>query len=788
MERARNTLGIDEDEVHDMHLTCFSKEVRDQLGIENADGNKIDPSIAKFGDNSKEMLDQLKDILNLSTGDSQFEISAEVTPLYQATALSAMNSAISGISSADEAWDKIEARRLELLLPEEDAKNTVHRIVSQALGVTFEKTNKFVKVNNEAAVYENILEVLDAKDVLTEILAKSEWAAVENFYASFCTPYASSTEQSAISKITTRDRIKIYKMFLVRSVRKAGEGKISDEMDSQIKEVQGLLAISDDEAEVQSHDAFGQELRNACIVAYEEIVQDYTPELAKKMEKNINEIMKNYRFSENFLQEEGAVLYASAVAKINEKSPGGIPTKLMSEALESLQEMYRLDKNVVSSVHIDVFGAVYKKSILEAMGSTGVIRPELRDGLADLRLRLGVCEEDTKHLFLQAIEDKFVPMVEWINSEMERTQLTQKQLSQRRGKDMGEDVFQSGKLADGTLGLGAEVNIMGDIMNLVDFYTENDIIEQQEIGTKEIEGEEVPVLETSYPITAIGSKAIELQMAEYLYRQFVVGAFTAQGEQASRYEGARASFGGILGLTSEKMEEINDNIASAVYDNFVSRSMAQKGSLDQQDMMFLANIQTKLDLSSEQGEKMMVESQQKVLSEEINRIMDDPTPDKIKAFREKCNAMGMDLVDDVGISKHRLVNMFEREIIPGLISGEITVGNSDSMVEIKESLNIDDDECEAVLGKTVLFLAKDTMDTIEGEILRDREENTVDLINQLVRYAAFMDGDLQLRVQEATARQVYNIYNAFDFSEEDTEIVEENKELLKVALGISEEG
>ena len=51
-------------------------------------------------------------------------------------------------------------------------------------------------------------------------------------------------------------------------------------------------------------------------------------------------------------------------------------------------------------------------------------------------------------------------MVEWINSEMERTQLTQKQLSQRRGKDMGEDVFQSGKLADGTLGLGAEVNII----------------------------------------------------------------------------------------------------------------------------------------------------------------------------------------------------------------------------------------------------------------------------------------------------------------------------------------
>jgi len=378
-------------------------------------------------------------------------------------------------------------------------------------------------------------------------------------------------------------------------------------------------------------------------------------------------------------------------------------------------------------------------------------------------------------------------MVKWINNEMERTQLSQKQLSERRGKDMGEDVFQTGKSADGTLGLGAEVNIMGDIINLVDFYTENEIAEEKEIGTKEVDGEEVPVLETSYPITAIGSEAIDSQMAEYLYRQFVVGAFSTQGEQAGRYEGARASFGGILGLTSEKMEEINDNIGSNVYDNFVSRSMAQKGSLDQQDMMFLANIQTKLGLSSEQGEKLMMESQKKVLSEEINSIMDNPTPDSIKAFREKCNTMGMDLAEDVGISGHRLVRMFEQETTPALKAGEITVDNNDSMVEIQESLNMDPDECETVFENIVLRLAKEALNLMTSEILRGREENTVDLIIQLVRYAAFMGGYLDLTVEEATAWQIYSIYEAFDFTKEDVETVKDNKELLKISLGISEE-
>jgi hypothetical protein len=336
------------------------------------------------------------------------------------------------------------------------------------------------------------------------------------------------------------------------------------------------------------------------------------------------------------------------------------------------------------------------------------------------------------------------------------------------------------------LGLGAEVNIMGDIINLVDFYAENEIAEEEEIGTKEVEGEEVPVFETSYPITALGSGALEQEIAEYLYRQFVVGAFSAQGEQAGRYEGARASFGGILGLTSEKMEEINSTIGSSVYDNYVSRTMATKGALDQQDMMFLANIQGKLGLSSEESEKLLMQSQKKVLSEEINVILDNPTPESLKAFREKCNVMGMDLAQDVGVSTVRLVRMFESEIIPALKSREINPESSDILTEIQESLNLAPEECESMFEAVLLRLAKQATDMINAELLRGREDNTVDLIKEVVGYAAFVDGDLGLNVEEAQAYQIFNIYEAFDFSGQDPEQVEANKELLQAALGINQ--
>ncbi len=334
------------------------------------------------------------------------------------------------------------------------------------------------------------------------------------------------------------------------------------------------------------------------------------------------------------------------------------------------------------------------------------------------------------------------------------------------------------------MGLGAEVNIMGDIINLVDFYSDNEIAEEKEIGTKEVDSEEVPVFETSYPITAIGTGALDQEMAEYLYRQFVVGAFTAQGQQAARYEAARTSFGGILGLTSEKMEEINDTIGGSVYDNFVSRTMATKGALDQQDMMFLANIQGKLGLSSEQSEKLLMQSQKKVLSEEINALMDNPTAEGLKSFREKCNVMGMDLAEDVGVSTPRLVRMFESEIVPGLKTGIITADTSDVLTEIQESLNLDPEECESMFEAVLLRLANQAMALINSELLRGRDENTVDLIKELVRYASFVDGDLGLTVDESTAYQVFNIYEAFDFTGVEEVEIEANKSLLKAALGI----
>jgi len=338
---------------------------------------------------------------------------------------------------------------------------------------------------------------------------------------------------------------------------------------------------------------------------------------------------------------------------------------------------------------------------------------------------------------------------------------------------------------------------MTDCMNLIDFYTENDIAEKKQIGMKTVEKkvledeeektitEEVPDFETVYPITGLGSNAVQQELAELLYRQFVVGGFTAKGDQAQRYEDARGALGGILGLEKEKMEEITNSIGGTIYENYISQSMRTKGSLDQQDMMFLANIQGKLDISSEDSEKMLLKTQKKILSEEANAIIaNESGPEVVKAFREKCNSMGMELEADVGLSKSIIDQMFEAEVSPALVNGDITIESGDILSEIQESFGMTPEDAEKAFLDIILRRAKAAMSRVKAELLRGREENCAEIVERLVRYAQFVNGELELQVEEGTAWKIFNLYESMDFDGADKDAVEANKDMLKIALGL----
>jgi hypothetical protein len=203
-------------------------------------------------------------------------------------------------------------------------------------------------------------------------------------------------------------------------------------------------------------------------------------------------------------------------------------------------------------------------------------------------------------------------------------------------------------------------------------------------------------------------------------------------------------------------------------------------------MMFLANIQNKLDISADKSEEMLLNTQKKILKEEAIVILrDDATPEMVKAFREKCNSMGLELIKDLELSKGSVNEMFEAEISPSLVSGDLSIESGDVLSDIQESLGMDPEEAEKVFLEILQKRAKAVTSRIKGELLRGRDDNCPELILRLVRYAQFVNGeDLNLNIIESNAWKIYNMYESMDFEGQTSEAIEANKELLKTALNL----
>ena len=488
LQRAKKSLGISDSTAFDMHITTFSDEVRELLGKKGNSEEDVDMATLKFAEGAEERLAKIQKVFSLEDRDADYEISVEATPLFQAKALKSMTDAINKTITPEKAWNEMKDRQSELLLKDDSMKELLASIVMQALGKPLEETMSFAKVNNEAATYDRLLDALEAKESCLAVLQQSGWEeySLENFDKKFLDPYSKS---SACGFLSSSDRLRLYKIFLTRAVRKSEDGKqLTEENYEKVKEVQQMLGISDAEEANQFRANFGPELRKTLSMAMYEIMgDDYTPALVTNLKEMIDKVVSDYKLPAELIAEYASPLYMRAVTAVSDETPSGVPTKEKMEQLNALRDLLLMSKEDTYPAHLEVFGSAYKTGVLESMGSTGIIRKELRAPLEELRSRLGVSDEAGKQLYLDAVKERMIPMVEYIVLELERTMLTAEQLSRKRQKDFGEDYFKTGKGADGKLGLGAEANIMTDIMNLIDFYTENDVAEKKQVGTKTVE-------------------------------------------------------------------------------------------------------------------------------------------------------------------------------------------------------------------------------------------------------------------------------------------------------------
>lgn len=232
-------------------------------------------------------------------------------PLFRATALDAMKDAVSGDISAEEAWKIMDTRREDLLIPADKSDELVSTVVVNALGAPLEKVKTFADVENEGAAYDEMMEVLKSKAVVEEVLKFAGWK--DDFYDSFCNPMS---RDSIINLFERQERMNLYNMMLKRAIKNSDDGKLTDEIDAQLKEVRDFLSIDDVAAEGQMTKQFGPKLFNAMEKAMNEIIDDYTPALLETLSEEVQTIVDDYKISDKMISQHGRSLYSTALQKV----------------------------------------------------------------------------------------------------------------------------------------------------------------------------------------------------------------------------------------------------------------------------------------------------------------------------------------------------------------------------------------------------------------------------------------------------------------------------------------
>ena len=272
----------------------------------------------------------LGDLLGQTQEDLDLEIKSEALPLFQASALGIMKEVIAGTKSPDQAWQEMDARRAALMVAEKDSKDLVSSLVMQALGGPLEEANQFSSLGNDAAAYDRIVEIIQAKQAVMAVLAKSGWTEQENFDVEFCSPY---DKKSVCGFLEFDDRRALFMIYLRRLARRAeDEGKITDEARAKLREVQGLLGIDESIMDGQYKAFFGQNLSMAMERGMKALLKEYNEEALKSWQANIATIIENYKLNAVMVKSSGRGMYNEAVVAINKEVRFGFHVLFLSAA------------------------------------------------------------------------------------------------------------------------------------------------------------------------------------------------------------------------------------------------------------------------------------------------------------------------------------------------------------------------------------------------------------------------------------------------------------------------
>ncbi|CAM9168786.1 unnamed protein product [Chrysoparadoxa australica] len=740
--RARNTLGIPDDTAHEMHLAAYQAEVK-----------KIVGESEEITDESAQRLESMKSVLGLNDDEATHMTELITIPIYEHLVSEALESSLGGeeeTAATAKMLGKLAIMQSKLRLSPVSANNVLKEVVGSSAAMHLVSATKFIRVSNTKKALEATKELLQFVAAATTMVSKAM------ALGDGVDPVSAIFGRSMVEN--PREGERLYRLYLSSALE---DGNLDAEEKHNLSILARLMSVSPAQVSVAYSESCGPLLKQQLETAIEANTFTDNEKTA------LASFVSNLGIPDDLFKQQIKDAYWEKLRDYS--ANGAILTESEKTSLDNLQAYLAIDQEVVDGLHQLVCSPQYRKSVVESMGSTGVIPQEFKEGLEKLRVRLGLTPKVAQDLFFEAGKLKMKPMLSQIFYEFERSVMSKEQLAQKRGRDVGDDVGIGGSDA-GELGIASSAAVTSDVLNLIDFITDNEMMVEKEDGSLE------------FPVTAEGMATPE--MSTKLYQQFVVSGFTVEGEEAKRYEGAQPKLAGVLGLEPDVVKKIHAEIGTTVLQQFLTSQLREKTSIGPQEIAFLANLNSKLNMPESDFENLVSSLKVSIIRNQAEMLSTTSklTADLCRTIRERANNIGVDLAKDARVDIKQRKKMFELESL-ALIEGG--TGDESDIAEISEQLGLGADEAQDLMETLIDEKAKAILGGAVVDAMGGREGRVVKSIEQLLKYARLAGGiEVNYDMNDEQKAAVFNTYSAAKAggSEESEEQVAADTELLRQAL------
>jgi hypothetical protein len=516
------------------------------------------------------------------------------------------------------------------------------------------------------------------------------------------------TIQEATQNFSSIEKQSIYRTFVENSLK---EPILSEKIENSMDDLQNFLYISKTESIGIYKNVAGPLFKQAVKLAIDE--NAFTVE--KK--NSINALISSLKIDENL-----ALILKTSIYRQKLQDLVIIKSVFSPQDLKSMDDIrlfLGLSYINVQNIHDTICEPIFKKSIQEAMGSSGIVPSNYWDGLEKLRKRLRITEGRSKDIFYNVMKERLKVLFEKAIADDKK----KKQPKEDAGKDTGEDPTVA-KGSGTSLGIEASNPEGNELLNLVEIYFRNRVFTDKEIPSNEKKKELLKGLsgriETqikskaeisfSYPVTLNG--LFDKKILSDLYKQYLIECFSSKLQSEKRRLFSNLSkLGPILGLETGEIQTIHSIVGISIYQRFLSQSLS-KGFLDNSDTAFLTTIQNTLSMESSVCNNLIKDSKKNKISLAVEKIFASPRidPDNVVKIRKMADQFNINLKDDLSISNEQRAKLFRIEIDSGIEKGNINNQSLDLIIKIQENYGL-----ENLIAKKILFECVNTR--CEGHLL-----------------------------------------------------------------------